>query len=195
MKDETIAWVGKKLPEYVERDAIHIAVLPVVLGPPVLDIYLSGDPVRFIGDSTILVTQCDEHDSNSIGIIDPFIKEPPKEGDRVFVFMYPGTITGLRHQWSHPMVNDDTTPRSDLSALRRVSELWLREFAARWCFDYDELIRDAASSGHRVLCAGRDMYGDLSDSEKAMFWNHLSLVVGKVIDEEHREATIWRCAC
>ena len=37
----------------------------------------------------------------AVGVLDPFRKDCIKAGSRVWGLLYPGTITGLRHVWSH----------------------------------------------------------------------------------------------
>lgn len=77
------------------RDAIHIAVAPVTAAHAL-------SPGQHVGlvraDSTELVGRCD----CPIGIIDPFLQEPVAAGQRCWMFLYPGTITSLRHAWTHP---------------------------------------------------------------------------------------------
>ena len=76
------------------RDAVHIAVAPVVAGEgldPGWHVYLKdglayGHSAREPGD---------------IGIVDPFLPSGPDEGQRFWIVLYPGTITGLRHLWRH----------------------------------------------------------------------------------------------
>jgi hypothetical protein len=80
------------------RDAIHIACLPVLVS----EVMMPGQHVGIDEDRgeypDIWVCKTGEW----IGIIDPFLKHPVVEGDRVWMLMYPGTITGLRHHWKHP---------------------------------------------------------------------------------------------
>jgi hypothetical protein len=37
-----------------------------------------------------------------IGIVDPFLDQPVRPGEEFWVFVYPNTITGMRHYWQHP---------------------------------------------------------------------------------------------
>jgi hypothetical protein len=76
------------------RDAVHVAVVPVFaherLSP--------GEHIGLFGHS-IYETYASP---NPIGIVDPFLREPVKIGQWFWMFLYPGTITSLRHVWSHP---------------------------------------------------------------------------------------------
>jgi hypothetical protein len=77
------------------RDAIHIAVAPVTAAGPL-------HPGQHVGllhaDDAELVGPCD----SPIGIVDPFLAAPVEPGQRFWLFLYPNTITSLRHAWSHP---------------------------------------------------------------------------------------------
>jgi hypothetical protein len=83
------------------RDAIHVAVVPVKVWHDMEP----GDHVML--DETCRpsdpeVYGCLMNDPKAIGIIDPFLKKPVKAGERCWLFLYPNTITGLRHVWTHP---------------------------------------------------------------------------------------------
>ncbi|MGF1581553.1 MAG: hypothetical protein ACFCD0_19675 [Gemmataceae bacterium] len=77
------------------RDAIHIAVAPVTAA----DRLAPGEHVGLLEEGNIeLVGFCDE----TIGIVDPFLTQDVEPGQRFWLFLYPNTITGLRHVWTHP---------------------------------------------------------------------------------------------
>jgi len=77
------------------RDAVHVAVAAVTA-----ETRLS--PGQHIGlvraDNMELVCQTERN----IGIVDPFLTEDVEPGQRFWMFLYPDTITGLRHIWTHP---------------------------------------------------------------------------------------------
>ena len=77
------------------RDAVHIALAPVTASRSLSP----AQPVGFIEEGNLeLVGPCEDN----IGIVDPFLTGPVDTGDRFWLFLYPNTITDLRHIWSHP---------------------------------------------------------------------------------------------
>ncbi|MCA9067276.1 MAG: hypothetical protein KDA84_00025 [Planctomycetaceae bacterium] len=76
------------------RDAIHIAVAPVTA---VCDLE-PGQDIGFVRGNRESVGPCE----NPIGIVDPFLKDTIKAGQRFWLFLYPNTVTGMRHFWKHP---------------------------------------------------------------------------------------------
>lgn len=78
-----------------QPDAIHIAVAPVVAG----GLLNPGQHVGFLEEgNTELVGAW----RNPIGIVDPYLRQQVKPGQRFWLFLYPNTVTGLRHEWTHP---------------------------------------------------------------------------------------------
>lgn len=78
------------------RDAVHIAVAPVVAGH---DLY----PSFHVGlDKDGIAWEADISDVTPIGVVDPFRKTVVLKGETFWLFLYPDTITNLRHVWSHP---------------------------------------------------------------------------------------------
>jgi len=76
------------------RDAVHIAVAPVVAAeamPPGMHVTLDGEGHAI-----------DPGLGKSIGIVDPFRKEWVDVGETFWLFLYPNTVTHIRHAWNHP---------------------------------------------------------------------------------------------
>jgi hypothetical protein len=78
------------------RDAIHVAVAPVTAGEPLHP----GDHVGLVGPAGDLETV--GRTADPIGVIDPFLPGPVGKGERCWLFLYPNTVTSLRHVWTHP---------------------------------------------------------------------------------------------
>jgi hypothetical protein len=91
-----LTFVGGKLPSEVRgRDAVHLAVIPVM-----------ADVVVYPGQHLGMVTP-DGHVASpsaatTVGIVDPYLKNPVFPGEWFYLFLYPRTITSLRHVWTHP---------------------------------------------------------------------------------------------
>lgn len=80
------------------RDAIHIAIIPVVASERLYP----GESVELFGKTEKGLHYIRKVQDSGIGIVDPFLKEPVKFGDCVYLFLNPYTITSLRHVWTHP---------------------------------------------------------------------------------------------
>ncbi len=88
--------LGEVPDETAKRDAVHIAVAPVIAG----EILSPGQRVglgkngRVVGVNNIGV--------KDIGIVDPFLRVKEIQVDQsCWLFLYPNTVTSLRHVWSH----------------------------------------------------------------------------------------------
>jgi hypothetical protein len=78
------------------RDAIHVAVAPVTAAVHLVP----GEHVGFVEAGNLEVVGPSEC---NIGVVDPFLKNDVEPGQRFWLFIYPGAITGLRHIWTHPI--------------------------------------------------------------------------------------------
>ncbi len=78
------------------RDAIHVAVAPVIAS----QILRAGEHVGLNADGKAY--HVGPTKNGSIGIVDPFVLHPIHMDEGFWLFLYPGTITGLRHLWTHP---------------------------------------------------------------------------------------------
>lgn len=77
------------------RDAVHVAVAAVTaetrLSPGQHIGLVRADDMELVGPT-----------ERNIGIVDPFLTEDVEPGQRFWMFLYPDTISGLRHIWTHP---------------------------------------------------------------------------------------------
>jgi len=183
--------LGKLIEGPAERDAIHIAVVPMIAG---IDLR-TGEKVRLQYDSTEIALD-GEYNDDAVGIVDPFLDDYlVRKGQRFWCYLFPGTVTGMRHHWEHPAFKyPKAIPNTD-------HEKWLRDFAERWNFDWDELIAAATSEneseqGNYATARGYDLHSaaELGD-EHVLFWLHLEGFTGKVFSESHREKMGWSCTC
>jgi hypothetical protein len=78
------------------RDAVHVAVVSVIADEPLVP----GSHVGF--SSRNRGHRVSTRSSQLIGVVDPFLMGMVQPGERFWLFVYPQTITGLRHDWSHP---------------------------------------------------------------------------------------------
>jgi len=92
------------------RDAIHLAVEPVVAGcalQPGDDILVDHSSGKAIAFNYVYVGGAPGGKKlgrgEGMGIADPFIKKDVIErGERFWFVMYPRQVHSLRHVWSHP---------------------------------------------------------------------------------------------
>jgi hypothetical protein len=98
MAEQYRANVGHEPELDARRDAIHVAVAPIIAGMP-LD---PGDHVWIGDNSGAAYKEQGQETSRTIGVVDPFYNGVVVKGQRFWLFLYPNTITDLRHVWSHP---------------------------------------------------------------------------------------------
>lgn len=171
-----------------KRDAIHLAVYPVVaecdLDP--------GEDVGLLENGNASV-----HAKEKVGIVDPFLRKVVKSGERFWLVIYPRQIKSLRHVWEHPAF-----PASGETETARASgsEQWLRDLAERVGMSYGRLMGGAADFIAQTeggvqwpdrLTGGSEMEGESTPDD---FWIHYENVTGKKVAEEHR-TNFFSCSC
>ena len=104
---DALEFIGTILPSYTHtRDAVHVAVIPARAE----DRLKPGQPVGY-GRGVALAGA----DALHIGIVDPFLGPAGVEPNQYFyIFLFPRTITGLSHIWTHPDLPDLGEPREQL---------------------------------------------------------------------------------
>lgn len=172
--------LGELLGGGEERDAIHIAIMPA----RACDYIGAGAHIRVDARGE---ARLDGASPNAVA--DPFLRHQIYPGQKFYALLFPYTIESLRHEWVH---RDFPLPESDN---RHLSEQWLRTFAEDHYVDYGEMMEaaDDLMNGHSSdmdICFGEDV----DYSERQDFWNHYSVVRGKVVTDDIREE-YFRCAC
>lgn len=177
--------LGTLIDEHAHRDAIHLAVEPMQAGCTIwpgdrLEIRRNGKAygVRDIGD--------DEEEKVPLGICDPFLKDPVKEGEWFWFILMPRTIRSLRHVWEHPafpsvvpvaQTSEEADPekvlklRSLLGDPEATAELYIDDLAVSLDLSKEELMDHAKSyieHGNYLTDGGK--YEGMHIPEE--FWDH-----------------------
>lgn len=184
MNEDTLRALGKIASPQAGRDAVHIAVAPVVATHTL-------EPGQHVG----LTPGGASADAEHIGVVDPFLTTGVYAGQKFWLFLYPGTITSLRHEWTHPAFGATSAEPSASSA----SERWIRDFADSIPLHYDTIMEgardylaDVRKGGYgEYLCFGGLLEGHSVPDE---FWSHYENVAGEAVEEGHR-GSFFTCSC
>lgn len=119
--------LGTLIDDKQKRDAIHLAVEPVIAGE-----YLRAGQEIYV-DNGYAYNATKQRPAT--GIVDPFLRGDDqfiKGGQRFWFIMLPRTVRSLRHVWSHPDFPDEgpAVQKPEVTS-KEASEKWLREFCAK----------------------------------------------------------------
>lgn len=172
MSDVTL---GKLIDETAQRDAIHIAIAPVIASQSLMP----GEHCGLIAgsDNTAGGAAC----TRPIGIVDPFLTQRIEAGERFYLFLYPQTVTGMRHHWSHPAFA--TAPAGNQQIANDPEDKHRRviEDAGKECggFDYDDMMGIAdeyANHGEYYHMGQNERYKNFERWDD--FWNAYTAIRG-----------------
>lgn len=173
-----------------ERDAIHLAVEPMIAGQRLKP----GQPVSVISPG---IAGTISAITKPVGIVDPFLTAPVKPGERFYLVLYPGQVRSLRHVWEHPdfPLAGREAAIAEISA-KAKSQAYIEELADRLGVDSDALISNATDyvrHGEYWSEGGR-FEGECIPDE---FWPHFTVVTG--ITPESKQSRQWSnflsCSC
>lgn len=178
--------LGELINDEQQRDAIHIAVAPVIADE-------SLSPGDDIGISEGTADHATGKTMNPIGIVDPFLSGKVLRGDRFWMFLYPNTVTGMRHHWQHPAFSGHS---SAVGSDKAVSEAWLRVYAMRHnTYDnperaYERLVKCLKSGD--LFFYGTDLhgFGELDDAQDLKM--HAEIALGIKVNWDNFE---FSCSC
>ncbi|HWN72056.1 MAG TPA: hypothetical protein VNM90_30665 [Haliangium sp.] len=188
--------LGTLIDDKQKRDAIHLAVEPVVAGE---DGLLGGNHIT-VRDGAAFY--CAPGDPAALGIVDPFLTVQIKKGDRFWFVMYPRMVHSLRHVWTHPAFPDEVQVALDKVADERKaeSERWLREHIEAAGFDYDHIMEEikqalgviGVTGEHNFGCWGLSSGSSDSFYPPDDFWMHAEIVLGIKLSNH---PSYFACSC
>lgn len=190
---DKVPQLGHLITDEQHRDAVHIAVAPVIAGMTMK----RGDRIGFTdnGDAYTVVTNAQK----LIGIVDPFLHiKAVYEGDRFYMFLYPNTITSLRHDWTHPAFEKEDELAAMEPTLYRLKgavaeEKWVTDFAENMGSTYQEIMdgADAYLQSGDYLVRGGTFEGYHIPDE---FWDKYEIIKRAKVAEDER-GSFLSCSC
>lgn len=111
MSEQNQPQLGRLCDESCHRDAVHIAIAPVVAE----HVLQPGDHVGLDEYGRAVL------DKTPIGVVDPFLPTDTLiQRDQTFwLCLYPGTVTSIRHAWQHPAFKPPSVKQAE-EALRKI---------------------------------------------------------------------------
>ncbi len=174
--------LGKIITAPQQRDAIHVAVAPVVA---VQDL-VPGQHVGLRKDNGEAYFTS-PGDKDAVGIVDPFLTSRVRKGEKFWLFLYPNTVTSLRHEWTHPAL--------DQQQAKQTSKAWLEEFAEGLGSSLESL-QDAMSEwsysqdyAHGDRFAGHDGF-----EFPPAFWKHYQIFMNVKLNKAE-QPSYFSCSC
>lgn len=175
------------------RDAIHVAIIPVMS-----DVDLkSGQRVGFSNGKAT-------KEGPFIGIVNPFVEGKVKAGTLFWLMLMPRTVTGMRHHWQHPLFEE--MPSYKAKCTKAESEAWLRNFCetsdcpgfettiaaalGKDLINYAPEYYDSAyrNDGEYLHFSGYDAHGEIPPE----FWDHVENYAGVSCP---KRASWFSCSC
>lgn len=185
---DALATLGTIIDDTAGRDAIHLAVEPVVAAEKLF-------PGQDIGIENGLATS---HAKTKLGIVDPFIKGQVQRGQMFWLIVYPRTITSLRHVWAHPafeQIDAEKRAIAERVALKLTSGgslEWLRNFADSRGIEYEEMM--GVAKGHSLGGYDYITLGEENTDLPDEFWDHYERVTGEKVESVNR-GSFFSCSC
>lgn len=182
---DALRTLGTIIGEGEKRDAIHLAVEPVIASERL-----------YPGQKVGLLDGKANTKAKPLGIVDPFLAQSVEIGQRFWLVVFPRQITSLRHVWSHPDFADVAEPKNEPADTKlAASQAWIAEFAAQ----IDQTPNRLMDAAEQWLNSGDYTY-DNSESYKdhyakfKEFWPHYEIVTGKTVAESDRKS-FFTCSC
>lgn len=170
------------------RDAVHIAVIPLVAAEELHPGWMVN-----VDEAGYAYKVADQY--RSIGVVDPFIYGVVEKGQRFWALLRPGSVTGMRHQWTSADFPEMGVPAT--AEARSASVNWLVSFAGDKVISYEAMVEGAISGEGATF--GVDCHGTIArefgEDVAQLFWDHMEVVTGRKFTVSHRTGTPFSCSC
>lgn len=180
--------VGKILEGIHYRDAIHVAIAPVVAG-------VTLHPGQHVGMKFDVAVPAAP--GKELGIVDPYLRDAVRPGEQFWLFLYPNTIQSLRHHWEHPAFRAAEVAKLRDEIKLMAAQDWMEDLAREVRMAPDELmdqLREVVqNTGHDYIHLGFDTPDMAGNTER--IWECYELITGEKIEEGRKKLTIFFCAC
>ena len=181
MKTEVGSIVGPDAP----RDAIHVAIIAVQAGE-----WLSpGEKVTML-----LGRAYKAKDQRALGVVDPFLSEEVDRLEWFYLFLNPGSITSLRHDWTHPAFTEGAPvgkPQdANMDFFVRIARI-LGQPVTELLYKAERAFNDDDGG----ICFGDDLDGWPSEGQIEEFWQRFADYKGKPLPPNILRTAYFRCAC
>lgn len=176
-----------------KRDAIHLAVEPVTAG-----MGLEPGERVVVRNGIAMIAPSGE----GIGIVDPFLSEPVRRGQRFWFVLNPRLVTSLRHVWTHPAFPDEQgTPALQDDAAQANAAIEAKAAVHALAVDLgvsDERLM-AGAAAWLASDGSWDGYMHFGDSlsygwDMPAFWRAYTTLTGTVVPEKMAQA-FFSCTC
>jgi hypothetical protein len=170
------------------RDAIHLAVEPVVAGESLG----RGEHIGIVNGKAFSSAQNPK--IKLLGIVDPFLDGDVAPGEKFWLIVYPRQITSLRHVWEHPdFLQVEDKPKIDTESEFHKSQAWITTFADQIDQTYNRLMNAADQwvEYEEYTYDNSESYKDHWDKFPE-FWTHYEVVRGKAPKSKE---SFFTCSC
>lgn len=161
-----------------DRDCIHVPYLEVTCDYDIR-------PGKFVG----LIDKKNfrvELSTTPIGVVDPFRLNVIPSGEVFRMYLFPDKVTNMKHQWTSPLI--------DFAASKEESVAWLKAFANKINYDYNDLLELVKESQEwDSLTTNNDAYYAFCRVE-ADFWLHYQNVTNTVLEMD-TVTKPFTCSC
>ncbi len=186
---DALETLGTIIDDNQKRDAIHLAVLPVMAGARLKP----GQTINVVNGVAKAAPQ-----KEALAIVDPFLVKAIMPGQFFWMVIKPRLITSLRHVWTHPDLVDEPVSGSNKATEPVISEkdiafAEIQNIAEQVDCDVYQLIEGAQSyiEYGDYLCEGGRWEGmSLPDA----FWPAYERYTGTKVEED-KQYSFFSCSC